>query len=138
MSGNNNSTQSKQYVYNDRNVEKGREYYYRLNQIDNDGKSSKSKTVSAYLIRNTTTTVGNFYPNPTTQQTNIEIIVNEKMKGSIRILNSLGQEVLNMSNDLVVGVNTIHINTNSLASGIYVANIEVGGEIVKKNIVVNK
>jgi hypothetical protein len=138
VNGHNNSSISRAYAYDDHNVVAGREYYYRLNQIDNDGKSEKSSIVSAYINRNSSTSVGEFYPNPTLQNTTIEVSVTKNTSGTIRLIDALGQEVMKVNNDLTIGLNKMTLNTSSLSAGMYIAYIQIGNEFTQKTIVVNK
>ncbi|MEI6312660.1 MAG: T9SS type A sorting domain-containing protein, partial [Bacteroidota bacterium] len=137
VNGNNNSSTTHAYYFDDHKVVAGREYYYRLNQIDYDGKAEKSSIVSAH-INATQTSVGEFYPNPTQDITTIDIYVTSTSKGIIRIVDAIGQEVMKIDNNLVEGANKISINTNRLASGVYLAYIQVGNLVIPKRIIVSK
>jgi len=110
------------YQFMDKN--RGKNYvYYRLWQKDLDGGQYVLGTVkikaSDYLAFNI-----KVFPNPFTDQLNIRLDNRKNTHGSIRILNTLGQMILEKTwngND-----RTVSINTSTLAAGIYYVKIESG------------
>jgi hypothetical protein len=91
--------------------------YYRLRQIDSDGKETLSKVVS--VSRNASTKL-KVYPNPVS---NVLTIETNDATGSFQILNLLGQQVLS-------GKTTAQrIDVSALPQGSYV--LKVGAEQVK-------
>jgi hypothetical protein len=89
--------------------------YYRLHQLDNDGKETCSKVISISLKGSDKLKV---YPNPVSNVLTIET----DMKGDYQILNLLGQEVLS-------GKAAQHIDVSVLPQGTYF--LKVGAEQVK-------
>ena len=95
--------------------------YYRLRQLDNDGKETLSKVVSASLKGKGGLSI---YPNPVSSLLTLSVLArNEATEGSdYQILNLLGQQVLS-------GKTTPQIDVSALPQGTYV--IKVGAEQAK-------
>jgi hypothetical protein len=90
--------------------------YYRLKQVDNDGKFEYSKVIS---IAQTSKGKGlSVYPNPVSSHLTIENTEGE----TFQILNLLGQQVLS-------GKTTQQIDVSRLPQGTYI--LKVGAEQVK-------
>ena len=90
--------------------------YYRLRQMDNDGKETLSKVISIAAVD----THGRVYlhPNPVSN-----VLTVEYTEGSLfQVINLLGQQVL-------VGKTTQQIDVSSLAKGTYM--LKVGTEVAK-------
>ncbi|BDS13889.1 T9SS type A sorting domain-containing protein [Aureispira anguillae] len=62
-------------------------------------------------------------PNPVHSNMTLEFTVAELSDLNISIMNALGQQVQQVSNDSYEGTNMIDVNTNNLASGVYFLNI---------------
>ena len=96
--------------------------YYRLRQIDNDGKETLSKTISIQSKG----TKGKLavYPNPVSNLLTVDVIArNEATEGSdFQILNLLGQQVFS-------GKTAAQVDVSALPQGSYV--LKVGAEQVK-------
>ncbi len=90
--------------------------YYRLKQVDKDGKSSYSDNVLVKLL-------GKFsfaaYPNPANQQITIEYS-DAYRNGQVALLNSDGKRVVLQQ---LKGFNKTNLNVSSLAVGMYVVEI---------------
>jgi Secretion system C-terminal sorting domain len=90
--------------------------YYRLRQIDNDGKETFSKTI--YIQTNSTKGKLAVYPNPVSNLLTIE----NTEGGNFEIINLLGQHVLS-------GKAASQVDVSALPQGSYV--LKVGAEQVK-------
>ena len=69
------------------------------------------------------------YPNPSVAgSTNLSFNLNSTEQVKVNVYNTLGQVVLSIdANDLVQGVNSITLNTESFAKGVYTVKIEGNG-----------
>lgn len=79
------------------------------------------------------------FPNPTSGFTslNIELVQNEIV--SISVMNSVGQEVYNLpANNLNAGMNTIQLNTENWASGVYFIKVSAPNGFVNQKLTVSK
>jgi hypothetical protein len=81
----------------------------------------------------------NLFPNPTSGVTNltIELVQNETV--SISVLNSVGQEVyVSNANNLTAGLNTLLLNTENWANGVYFIKVSSGNGFVNQKLTVSK
>jgi Secretion system C-terminal sorting domain len=97
--------------------------YYRLKMIDLDGKFSFSKIIS---IENRIgkTNVGNFYPNPSASNSNIDINANESGNWNIITYDILGKKINSETKFLQKGLNKISIE--KLIQGVNFVRFENG------------
>lgn len=133
------TTQTEQnYFYDDHNVGRNKDYYYRFQSFDHDGYTEYSPIVSARLDGSE-----NFgesiliYPNPTTGNLFIELSLEYNSTVEMSVLNSAGQLVESRQIHGSVGNNVITLDANDWASGMYIVQIsELGtGEIVHKKVI---
>jgi Secretion system C-terminal sorting domain len=96
--------------------------YYRLRQIDNDGKETLSKVIALSIKEKNTLKV---YPNPTTDVLTVELIQGidkSNKEANFQVLNLLGQIILR-------GPLNQNVDVSSLPNGTYI--VKVGLEQVK-------
>jgi len=76
----------------------------------------------------------NVYPNPTSDNLNVNIDLKKASSVTFTVYNVLGQQVLApMTKTLNAGANTTSVNTNGLAAGMYYMNVATeGGSIQQK------
>jgi len=91
-------------------------YYYRLKEVDQNGHEDLSKVIS--ITRNDIENV-KFGPNPTTGELNITINSNIPSQNTLKIINTSGQLVSELSINLTKGVNDFLLNIDNLTNGIY-------------------
>jgi hypothetical protein len=87
------------------------------------------------------TNLGNvfLFPNPTNGNTNLNIELTEKELISISVLNAIGQEVYSLpSNTMNVGANTVSLNTETWATGVYFVKISTPNGFVNQKLTVSK
>ena len=96
--------------------------YYRLRQNDNDGKYSQSQIIVVNKSCNDLSINSlNVYPNPTSSYINIELKLYKKETINFSIYDNTGRLVSAENNQTYeVGFNTVNININNLAQGIYI------------------
>lgn len=121
VNGNGNSNSPKNYSYTD-NYSFNGTCYYRLKQIDTDGKYTYSKVIE---IKGTGS-VSDFnlaqnYPNPFNPCTNINFSLNESGKAKLVVYDILGKERAVLFNGNVeAGKNyNVSFNGSNLESGVY-------------------
>jgi len=100
----------------------GTAVYYRLKQIDLDGKANLSKIVSVKTKKaNQAITVS---PNPFTEFVNVNVDWNASEAVSVKILNVQGKEIVSKQLTVVKGSNYFKIdNLSTLPAGIYLLQI---------------
>jgi hypothetical protein len=140
VQGNGTTTKIHSYSYADQKVSTGK-YYYRLKQSDYDGASSYSKTVEV----NVTSTPGSFalsqnYPNPFNPTTSISFTTQNNDVATLKIFNSLGQEVATLFNAKADAGKTYNVNfdASKLTSGVYFYQLNQGKNSVTKKMTLLK
>ena len=98
--------------------------YYRLKQMDFDGKFKYSPVKSVFLRQAKTSTI-KIYPNPTSDESYLNIISPDETTTSVKLYNANGQIVKQLLSKVVAGSNTIPLDMWSLPTGIYLITLEV-------------
>lgn len=81
----------------------------------------------------------NFYPNPTSSNGTIEVVLNENVKMDIAVLNSVGQTVYSTTLSGNAGSNKVELNLSDLSSGLYFYQVKLeGGKAITKKFAVEK
>lgn len=109
--------------------------YYRLKQIDIDGKFTYSKVLSSNCELKSITLM--LYPNPASSFTELRFTSPKESRTDINIYAENGQLVRSIKTTVQQGVNTIRINLNGLSNGVYTLKINndelnVSKKIIKK------
>jgi Secretion system C-terminal sorting domain len=113
--------------------------YYRLKQIDFDGKFKYSDIVSINVDSPMEYKLGQNYPNPFNPTTTITFTIKKRNKTTLRIYNSLGQIVDEIFNEFKEpGEYTVTYNASKLSSGIYVYELQSGNFKISKKMVLLK
>lgn len=124
IGGRGTTTEPQSYSFIDETVEAGK-YYYRLKQIDYDGKFSYVGEVLVDIGAPNKFVLEQNYPNPFNPVTVIKFALPEKSNVIIRVFNSLGQEVSKIVNgEFDAGVHKIDFDASNLTSGVYYYKME--------------
>jgi hypothetical protein len=124
VKGKGTTVEPQYYSFVDDKLESGK-FYYRLKQIDFDGKFSYVGEVMVDIGLPNKFSLEQNYPNPFNPVTNIKFLLPEKSNVVIRIFNSLGQEVSTLvNNEFEAGVHNIEFDANNLTSGVYYYKME--------------
>jgi hypothetical protein len=127
VQGNGNSNVPKNYSFTDKEVTTGK-YYYRLKQIDNDGKFEYSKVAEAYFGNPQSYELNQNYPNPFNPSTVISYRLKEKGFVKLKVYDIRGELVKELVNETKeAGDYKAEFNGKGLASGVYIYRIEVMG-----------
>jgi len=95
--------------------------YYRLKQIDRDGKISMSKNVvDVYFGDETMVTM---YPNPATSELNVDINIVKATNAKMKIMDATGRVVKQIDMNLKAGGNQTKVSLEGLSDGMYMVNI---------------
>ena len=138
VQGHDNSTVQQTYTYADKNAASNTMYYYRLQQVDNNGGSALSNITNAEIGGNTVFTVSEPMPNPATVSSKIMITSNVSQDITVKVYNMLGQVLSNSTYTLAAGNNSIDLNVQNLASGNYSTVFEADGQTFSKILSVSK
>jgi len=105
--------------------------YYVLNIVDGN-------SVGISRIENNTFTALNAIPNPTSGSTRIEYASGYDTEVTFTLTNLLGEVIENRNMSAQRGVNTIMLDAEDLAGGVYLYSISDGKNTSTKRLVVNK
>ena len=116
------STESREYVYTDNvEYEGGEIFYYRLKQVDLDGRVEYSDIVEVEFDIPRDFVLHQNYPNPFNPSTTIKYAVPNTSQVSIKVYDMTGQEVASLVNEMKeAGTYEIKFDARNLASGIYI------------------
>lgn len=130
VEGNENKYTPSFYSFIDKSANVGNNYY-RIKQTDKDGKTSFTKTEIVTIAEPKFTAT--IFPNPVNNDMNLTFDLLEKSYLEYSIIDLNGRVML--SNKLVAnkGANTISINTQSIATGLYILKLKTNqGSLVKR------
>lgn len=121
-----------EYTFTDKNVLPNKNYFYRLKQIDFDGRFEHTKTVSAKI--NGKRSIGEFYPNPANEFTSINLLLNNEENIAVDIFNILGKRVYSESFQAYKG-ESLELNILDLKPGNFVARISIGNDTFVRKLI---
>lgn len=128
VNGNGTTTLQNDYSFIDRNVVSAGKYFYRLKQVDFDGKFNYSNEVEIDITAPKSYNLAQNFPNPFNPVTSIQFAVPVAANVSITLFNSLGQQVMELVNrDFNAGLHYVDVDASSLSSGVYHYKIEANG-----------
>ncbi len=116
------TTESREYTYKDDVDYKGGEtFYYRLKQIDLDGRVQYSDVLEVVFDVPKDFVLHQNYPNPFNPATTIKFAVPKTSLVSIKVYDLTGQEVGTLVNEIKeAGTYEIKFDAHNLASGVYI------------------
>ena len=122
----------KSYQFKDNSAElQGRSVvYYRLKQVDVDGRATYSKVLAVRLQAKADITM-QVSPNPFIETLNLRFASVENGTAQIRIINMMGQTMLSKQSTISKGYNNIQVDgLKGLAAGMYVAQLIMNGTVI--------
>lgn len=121
------TSEPKAYSFTDNSVTAGT-YTYRLKQVDHDGTFSYSPEVEVDVTAPAEFSLSQNYPNPFNPSTTIKFGLRVESRVSLKIFNTLGQEVMLLINEnREAGVHSLSFDASKLSSGVYFYKIEANG-----------
>ena len=133
VAGNGNSNSLIRYKYTDKNVMEGVEYFYRIKQIDYDGKNNTTDFVSAIIKKAESLDIDLFMPNPTHNFSFIKVNCSKPEVFNFSVFDANGNMVLENNYELDKGRTLVRLDFSSLSDGLYLVFIasESGSEVRK-------
>ena len=131
-----NTSEMQHYKYDDKNVIAGIRYYYRLEQIDFDGATEISNTVSAALAEKGNIKWMQLLPNPAEQASSVVVNTSLEYDATISIIDAKGMVAYQKSTRLYNGINNFDLDLSGFAAGIYIVTVNTGVETFSKQLVV--
>ena len=136
--GSGTTTEKQIYLYKEKPDRSG-DYWYRLKQIDYDGTFEYSEEVALQFTPKFDFRLEQNYPNPFNPSTRIRFTLPEKEYTTLRILNSLGELVEELVNEVKESGNyEFEFDAGKLSSGMYFYNLISGEFIETKKMVLIK
>lgn len=122
--------QSYQFMDKDPELKSKSVAYYRLKQVDNDGKFSYSGTLVVKFQLTGNTVAMQIAPNPFTENLNVSFVAAASGNATIEILTMTGLKIMSKQVTVNKGFNTLQLNgLDAITPGIYIARLTIGGVI---------
>jgi hypothetical protein len=121
LSASGNSSQLQSYIFEDFSAS-AQHYYYKIKEIDIDGKEQESKTIVLNCL-NEHQSKAQLAPNPYNENTSLTFLAYAADIYTIEIIDALGNTITVQSINVHEGVNTFPINLSNYANGIYLIKI---------------
>lgn len=139
VEGYGNSSQPRNYSFEERNLSSGT-YEYRLKQVDYNNSFEYFNLNSDVIIGIPETfSLSQNYPNPSNPSSNIDFQLPFDTKVTLKVYDLAGREVVQLINgDLKEGYHSIRFDGSGLASGIYMYKITAGSFTAVKKLVLIK
>jgi len=134
--GSGTTTLTKTYMYPDAltNVT-SKILYYRLRIVDIDGKSTFSQIVALRLDGSVIMNDLSVYPNPFINHVKLQLQSLKEEMGSIRIINTNGQEVVKRTVTLQPGGNVVIVkDLDAVSPGLYMLELRIGEDVFVQKI----
>lgn len=138
VDGNGNTTEPKPYSFDDKDVAANTTYYYKLQQVDFDGKSEETNIVTARITSGEQFTVSDFIPNPTNNSSKLSVFTSSTTTVQVKFYTQLGQELSKESFNLEPGSNDLNFMVNNFADATYTAVLIAGNNVYSRKLVVSK
>ncbi|HMT29224.1 MAG TPA: T9SS type A sorting domain-containing protein, partial [Bacteroidia bacterium] len=132
VDGAGNSNVVLNYSYTDEHPYSGISYY-RLKQIDFDGKFSYSQVVAVRINESDEELL--VYPNPATDYILISFMAAGKEEYSLKISDAAGRTVISKTGEMIRNINFIELDVSELSRGIYFMEIMIDHKIEQSKIV---
>ena len=144
IAGHATTLEPQSYSFTDNTVTPG-VWYYRLRQVDLDGKINYSEPVKVeYVTAVTSETPATYglsqnYPNPFNPSTDIQFSLAKAGTVSLKVYDMLGREVATLANgEFVAGVHHVMFNAINLPSGAYFYALKAGNFSAMKSMMLVK
>lgn len=139
VDGHNTTTTTQNYTFDDHTAVPNVMYYYKLNQIDNDGHNEETYVVSAMITSGDVFTISEFIPNPAKDASKLIINTSVEQTINVKMFDMLGRQLSQNDYNLSAGNdNYIVFDTNVLSDATYTAVITAGNKVYSKKLVVAK
>jgi hypothetical protein len=86
-------------------------------------------TVSGFSVKQN-------YPNPFSDQTQLEIMLKNSADVNVKVTNLIGESVLENNYTFAAGNHTLVFNRNGLASGVYYYTVKAGNESITQKLII--
>lgn len=126
---NGNSNQTLNYQFKDQSPLQANNYY-RLKQIDKDGRTSLSSIVLLKSAKTRRLEIVSVYPNPVKDNLTILLGNDKSEKATISITDYSGKTLIQQAVQLTNGTQTLQINTSTLSNKTYLLVVKTNEEVL--------
>lgn len=117
IAGAGNSFTPKSYRYQDRVIVSGNNVFYKLKQIDKDGRFTFSNIIK--LSANSVTSSFLVFPNPAINDFTVSFSANKVGTATLLVRSTNGQTIISKTIDVKKGNNSMLVNASQLKTGMY-------------------
>ncbi len=110
--------------------------FYRLKQIDVDGRFTYSSIVSVKFDKEDIASF-TFYPNPAKEILKINVGVIETENATIKLMNTVGQTVISKTINKLSSTSVISFDISALATGVYYLELKNGTNSSVEKVIIN-
>ena len=129
VNGKGNTSQITNYSYTDASLKdiNVTKTYYRLKQVDLDGKFAYSNVIALSLDNLANNSKWKLYPNPVKEKATVEVNLEAASKVKAELISRDGKVLLNTDKGVLnEGTQQFYINTQSIAKGSYILRVTIG------------
>lgn len=137
ISGRGTSYEINDYSYTDKDAKSNQMYYYRLKQVDFDGRFDFTRVVSAKVTSKQATEVFDIFPNPASNGAELNISLNAEQSVAVKIFDQRGNVMSQQNHQLAAGNHMLRLDLLDMATGLYFVQTQVNEETFYKKLVVN-
>jgi hypothetical protein len=138
VEGHGTTTEPQNYTYVDKTVEIGK-YYYRLKQMDFDGRYEYSNEIEVDVYGVLTFNLEQNYPNPFNPSTSIMYSVPEAGNIKLSVYNIVGEEVAVLINGYSeAGSFDVTFDASNLPSGVYLYKLQSASSVQTRKMMLLK
>ena len=137
VSGLGTSNEENHYSFNDKGVLKNMDYYYRLKQINYDGKSAYSRILTGILLESKALSVSDLMPNPAFDKTSFNLSLLEDERVDIEVFDLSGKLHSLNSYQLSKGLQTVDLDLSNFAPGSYFVKIYGQNQTLMKKLIIH-
>jgi hypothetical protein len=134
VKGSGNSSKKVSYSFTDGASFAAKTLYYRLKQVDFDGKAEYSKTVNVSNIA-PAKGISNTLPNPFNDELNVTINVASNVTATVVIMDLIGKVHHTSTEQFQAGANKVSVNTTDMPDGIYFVRVSYNGESFTQKVI---
>jgi hypothetical protein len=138
VEGHGSTSAAHSYKYSDITAMPGIVYYYRLKQVDFDGRHAYSELSSASLTGSKGFSLESLVPNPANNQVSIGVISNVDASATITMTDMLGRVVFHNEWPMSVGYNINQFDLSTIPAGTYLVTIFSGDIKTTKKLVITR
>ncbi len=139
VKGEGTSTKTISYAFEDKSIKTNVEYYYRLKQVDFDGKNTNSDVVRGMVKGDVAIQFGELFPNPVSASSmQVEVVSKDENALTYALYDQLGKVVLQGKQDLQAGMNNLQVSVQTIANGNYYLKMQVGETTEYKKVSIQK